>query len=372
MNQQNNTIVFPEVSPASFASEVARQHFAIRDFIADPRDLRLYTDSAGSMLTLRGTESESGQELTFPVNPLAHSQLATHLDIPATYYKRMQTEQHGLLDASVNTWLDSSGKARMVRTLDGRVRAILSDRYRRIDNYDLANVAIPILLGMGATFRRLQVSEAQMVIQAVFQERKADVRLGDTVMLGVTISNSEVGQGAASVQPMSLRLVCMNGMTHNDLGHKRTHLGTRLEGDGPTELFKDDTLKASDEALMLQFRDVITNAGSELVLGNIVAEMQRATGVPISVNPTVAVRELAAKRQLSESEELGILQHLIQGGELTQWGLVNAITRQAQDITDPDRSVDTERLGGDILALAASEFAALVSGPGKPRRATRA
>ena len=33
----------------------------------------------------------------------------------------------------------------MVRTLDGQVRAVLSDRYRRLDNYDLAENVLPIL-----------------------------------------------------------------------------------------------------------------------------------------------------------------------------------------------------------------------------------
>ena len=33
----------------------------------------------------------------------------------------------------------------MVRTLDGHARAFLSDRYRRLDNYDLCEHVLPIL-----------------------------------------------------------------------------------------------------------------------------------------------------------------------------------------------------------------------------------
>ena len=50
-----------------------------------------------------------------------------------------------------------------------------------------------------------------------------DVVPGDTVQGGVIISNSEVGLGAVSVQPLLYRLVCTNGMVVNDLGERRTH-----------------------------------------------------------------------------------------------------------------------------------------------------
>ncbi|MBL0089244.1 MAG: hypothetical protein IPP44_22195 [Ideonella sp.] len=33
----------------------------------------------------------------------------------------------------------------MVRTLDGQARAFLSDRYRRLDNYDLCEHVLPML-----------------------------------------------------------------------------------------------------------------------------------------------------------------------------------------------------------------------------------
>jgi hypothetical protein len=37
---------------------------------------------------------------------------------------------------------------------------------------------------------------------------------------------------------------------------------------------------------------------------------------------------------------------------LSQWGLVNAITRTSQDVTDYDRATELERLGGVVLDMA--------------------
>lgn len=365
------------MDPHAFATAVNDHHFTLKDYVADPRDIRLFTDQAGSILTLKGvgeTEPASGDfvEHTLPMQAWAHTQLAEFCGIPASYYKAMQASQHGLLDNNVNTWMDHlTGKARMIRTVNGQVRAVLSNRYRRIDNYHVANTVLPVLIEAGATFRRMHVTQDHMVIQAVFTQKTADVRVGDTIMLGVTIENNEVGRGCVSVLPMSLRLTCMNGATHNNLGHKRQHVGTKLGGDGdPSEFYADDTLKASDEALMLQLRDVTRKACSDTLLETITADFQRALGVPITAQPTHAVTELAQRVGLNESEQSGVLQHLLAGGTLNQYAMVQAITRTAQDVEDGLRGHELEKIGGDILAMAAAEFGPIAKA-GEPRTRKR-
>ena len=43
--------------------------------------------------------------------------------------------------------------------------------------------------------------------------------------------------------------------------------------------------------------------------------------------------------------------HLITGGTLTRWGLVNALTRTAEDVDTYDRATDFERFGGQVIEL---------------------
>lgn len=62
----------------------------------------------------------------------AHGQIAQRLDIPAKYYNRMRSEAPALLAANVNNWFQEQPERRMIRTLDGKARAFLSDRYRRV------------------------------------------------------------------------------------------------------------------------------------------------------------------------------------------------------------------------------------------------
>ena len=47
----------------------------------------------------------------------------------------------------------------MIRTLDGQVRAVLSDRYRRLGNFDLAENVLPILQRLdGARFESVELT----------------------------------------------------------------------------------------------------------------------------------------------------------------------------------------------------------------------
>ena len=363
---------------AAFATELHRQHFAKRDFIADVRDFRLSTDQGGSLATVRGVLSEATGEATqFAVTDHAHGQIAGYCDIPKAYYDRMLAQQHALLDDSVYTWLHAKGgNRRTVRTLDGKVRAFLSDRYRRIDNYDLANVILPELQSLGAVFKDVEVTEKRMYIKVAFEnsehvfDNPVNREVGDRMFLGLTIRNSEVGCGKVEVLPMSLILSCKNGATHNELGASRRHVGSRIElgdDDAAVELYSNEALEADDRALMLKVRDTVRATASNVVFDKIIGQMRESMGLQISTAPSLAVQELGKTVGLQSSEEEGILQHLILGGTLTQWGMVNAITRFAQDVPDYDRRDSLEEIGGDVLAMAQREFGKIATAS-EPRR----
>ena len=94
--------------------------------------------------------------------------LSDKLNIPYAYFERMRENQPALLDRNVNTWLQSEPDRRLLRTLDGQVRAVLSDRYRRLDNYDLAVQVLPILKGLPELrFESVELTETRMYIMCV-------------------------------------------------------------------------------------------------------------------------------------------------------------------------------------------------------------
>lgn len=337
------------------AMELERQSTAKKDFIANTSALEM--TPTGELALLSDTTHE------FPVTDHAHTQIAARLDIPAKYYNRMRNGAPALLAANVNEWFHSKPERRMVRTLDGQARAFLSDRYRRLDNFDLAEAVLPILAEMGKGIRIVstELTDSRMYIKVVNERLELEVKKGDIVQAGIAISNSEVGLGALKVEPLVYRLVCENGMIAQDYSKKRYHVGRNAEeGEGEAyELFRDETLKADDRAFFLKVQDTVRAAVDVAKFSMIIERMREATEQRIEGNPVRAVEVVSDHLGFSKEESSGVLQHLIQGGDLTAYGLLNAITRTSQDVDDYDRCTELERDGSRVLSLPASTWKAI-------------
>lgn len=51
-----------------------------------------------------------------------------------------------------------------------------------------------------------------------------------------------------------------------------------------------------------------------------------------------------------------MLRSLVEGGELSGYGLINAVTHYSQQVADYDRATELEVLGGRLIELRASEW----------------
>ncbi|MCD9026750.1 DUF932 domain-containing protein [Luteimonas sp. BDR2-5] len=339
----------------AMAEELERQLSTKKDLLVPTSLMHHRTDEDGAT---RLTIEEPQRPQEYAVTPLASRQLAEKLKIPFAYFERMRREQPDLLDRNVNTWLQGDGDKRLVRTLDGRVRAVLSDRFRRLDNYDLAEQVLPILQRLpGVQLISHELTETRMYLKAVTSRLEHDLGLGDMVQAGVVISNSEVGCGTLSVQPLLYRLVCRNGLIAADHSLRKTHLGRVLgdDTDGIT-VFKEDTLMADDKAVFLKVRDVVEAAVSEATFRHAAQKLQHTLHVPLTGNPVRSVEVLAHRYGMNETERTGVLRHLIADGNLSGFGLVSAVTRYSQDVEDYDRATEFEALGGKLIELSRSEW----------------
>jgi hypothetical protein len=109
---------------------------------------------------------------------------------------------------------------------------------------------------------------------------------GDVVQAGVVVSNSEVGCGSLSVQPLVFRLVCRNGLIASDGALRKTHVGRILDTvEDAVTVFKDDTMLADDRAFFLRVRDVVEATVSEATLRVVGEKMRRTLGIPITGDP---------------------------------------------------------------------------------------
>ncbi|OZA27533.1 MAG: DUF932 domain-containing protein [Hydrogenophilales bacterium 17-61-9] len=343
----------------SFATELKRQLGSKQDLLVPSQQMEHTTSNNGvSTVTIKNV---GGENMAYGITELARRQLAEKLKIPFPYFERMRAEQPNLLDDNVNTWLSSGDERRMIRTLDGKVRAVLSDRYRRLDNYDLAEHVLPILQGLpGARMESVELTATRMYLKVVTPKVNFEVAPGDIVQAGVVVTNSEVGHGTLSVQPLVYRLVCKNGLIASDRALRKTHLGRILEADTASAvLFEEDTLRADDKAFFLKVRDVVQACVSQASFNLTAEKMAKTMGIKIVGDPVKTVEVLANRYSLNDTERAGVLRHLIEEHDLSGYGLVNAVTGYSQEIEDYDRATDFEALGGKLIDLNNNEWSLL-------------
>jgi hypothetical protein len=71
---------------------------------------------------------------------------------------------------------------------------------------------------------------------------------------------------------------------------------------------------------------------------------------------TNAVEALSNRLGLTQDEQSSVLTHLIEGGDLSQYGLINAVTRTAEDAKSYDRATKLEMADATALGLKPTEW----------------
>ena len=363
-----------------FAQTIQERDQAKADYLA-PVPLIDVSTNGHTSLVLRDIEDAGGNELApLEIGNTAHSQLASYLGVPKAFYDNLQGNastlrdpndpERALYDTLINGLLRShADDARLVRTLNGRARAWLSDRYRQMDNLEILTRLLPVIQQLPAVNwdqSSLQVTEDRMYLQLVDTSKPKVIKSGhqrvdDVLQRGVVITNSEVGLGSFAVQPLVFRQVCSNGLVITEYAQRRFHVGGRNSGDAGI-VWQSDTQKARNETTILEMRDLMTMAMSDEFLNKIAARAQDAADLPIKGNQLEpAVKNVTERFRLNGDERDAMFNHLVEGGDLSLWGLVNSITRAAQDVESYDRSVELQAIGGNILALPKHDITALLT-----------
>lgn len=329
-------------------TELNRQRKARKDFIADTRKLSFQMSGANPTLLM---DTRDGIQ-TYAVNSLAEQQIAARLQIPYKYYQKMRETFPALLENNVNGWLHRMPEKRMIRTLDGHVRAFLSDRYRRLDHLELCAAVLPIIQEMkDAEIKSCEITEEHMYIKVVNRSLQADIQVGDAVQAGFVISNSEVGLGSLRVEPLIYRLVCQNGLIAKDYSQKKYHVGKQIQGDDSAyEIYSDETLKQDDKAFFMKVQDTVRAAVDEAKFTLLVDRMRQALHSPLKKKVPDEVKELSDRFVLNEEERQQIMEELFRSGDYTRYGLMNAVTATGRKSADYERATYLERVGGDILS----------------------
>lgn len=354
------------LSLTELAKEIERRAKTKKDFVAPVSKVQIAVRRNEPVMTMdMGNDAAS-----FGLNKVAHEQMADFAGIPMPYYRRMLENDPHLLANNVNRWFkDRKDDRRMIRTMDGNVRALLSDKYRTLENEDLAEAILPVLLDRDLLIMSCQVTDQRLYIKAVDKKILKDVPTGrkmgdgshvffDTVSPAITISNSEVGRGSLLIEHGVFTKACTNLATFG-ASMRKFHTGARAEmSDEVFALLTDKTRRITDAALWSQTRDLVNAVFDETKFNAVTDQLAAAAEDKISKKADVVevIERTGRKLGLAEGERKGILATLIEGGDMTRYGLHAAITRYSQDVEDYDRATELEKAGAKVIELPKADW----------------
>ena len=337
-------------SVTDFRQEVARRELAKEDYIV----------SQNAILMDFNDGSLNFQEKHYPLTDYSHKQLADRLQIPRKYYE-MIDRIAGLRAFNVNQLLmHEERKKFMLRTLDDKVRAVLSERFKPFDNAFVLQPLFEVLEEFPHSTIKTQVlTDLKMFIQVIFPGITADVRPGDPIQCGITIVNSETGSAAFDIKQLIWRQICSNGAVASSV-MRRYHVGRRVGNDeSDYTIFKDDTIAAELHSFKLRIRDVLSHTLTQDSFNEVVAQYRQAADDKFD-KPKVVIENVTKRFNFTETQADKTFGNLISGADMTRYGLSNAITAMAKEVDNRDRQYEIERHGFDIINMTANEWGKMV------------
>lgn len=88
----------------------------------------------------------------------------------------------------------------------------------------------------------------------------------------------------------------------------------------------------------------------------VVDKLRESTGAKITGRVQDVIELTGKNFGLNQPEQDNILSYLIQGGDLSLYGLSNAITRASQDVESYDRATALEGIGWQVATMPAVQW----------------
>jgi hypothetical protein len=169
------------------------------------------------------------------------------------------------------------------------------------------------------------------------------------------ISNSETGHGRLRIDGFFYRDYCLNGCvygTEEIFSYKRNHIGGKLEANGDFEVFSDETKRKQNELIIAEIVDsmkALTDPANVQKMGDKLRSLKDSIVVE---NAFQAVDQLAKEVDIRDGEKEDIISNLLSDGDFTQWGMLNAVTKVANDdAVDYERACELENIGAQIIDM---------------------
>jgi hypothetical protein len=305
------------------------------------------------------------EKIELAVLDCCHSQIGSRLDIPKKYYDRMlgSEKYHHLLDYNVSSWFSDKNESNfLLRTFidkeqkTGIARAILSDRYNILDNYDVMLATLDAIResGINVQIESGDITDTKFYMRFICPDIEMDApdilknyRVPDGtkgsngIISGFVISNSETGNGKFSISPRAVVLACRNGMIFKNDAFQKTHLGAKME-EFTTIDWSEETRQKNYELVCSQVKDAIKYYASEEYLGAKIHELTEKGNKELN-HPIETIKNVSKHLSISEEKESSILNYFIKSADTNAFGVTQALTYYAQHNASPEERFEIEQ-----------------------------
>lgn len=285
-----------------------------------------------------------------PVSDYALQQIAEKAGVPFAYLKEI-TRSNDSWKVELGCRILNEHFARipgrvLTRTVAGRIRGVLSDRYRRIDSRPLVEELARACEAFGARPLDGIVTETRCALKVILPKIH-EIAPGEFVCIGVEWSNSDFGNGTNSIRAFVLRPACLNGAVAENL-LKQVHLGGRLSEDieMSARTHRLDTA-ASVSALKDVVAGALAPAGVDRILARL-RETNQQSYTSRQLASVVAAQPKATQKAISDAFTSEDVINLPPGN--TAWRASNAISWIAKNTQDEEVRLDLERLAGSVIS----------------------
>lgn len=295
---------------------------------------------------------ETAGNIRLPLHRHAVQQMAQTTDLPVKFMDGlMNTPErwaNELLAHNLSTMFANRFRKQryLLRSVQGEIRGFLSDRYRRLDSRPIIEAFASEVQRKGALPYNGYVTDTKVAIQAIMPEVYEPVS-GELVAYGLSLENSDFGNGALSVRAYLLRIWCSNlAITQEEM--RQVHLGRRLDD---SMIYSQRTYQLDAETTVSALRDVI---GSQLNAESLHKRMESIREAnATAVTPSAAKETL--KKFLLKSETDEVIEaynspdtYNLPAGNTT-WRLSNAISWVAGKTEDAERKLELMKIAGGVL-----------------------
>lgn len=237
-------------------------------------------------------------------------------------------------------------KRYLLRSLQQELRGFLSDSYRRIDSRPVVEAFATAVQEKGALPYEGYVTDTKIAIQAIMPEVYEPVP-GEVVAYGLSLENSDFGNGALSVRAYLLRIWCSNlAITQEEM--RQVHLGKRLD---ESMIYSERTYELDAQATVSALKDVIQRQLNAEQLQQHMELIRRANDRPVDASQARDLLRKALQKHEADSvvEAYNSADTVNMPAGNSMWRLSNAISWVAGKTEDAERKLEISKVAGQIL-----------------------